>query len=230
MLLLLLATAITLNLLRAVRAAGAGRRARGRPAASAPARSPPSSRRPAPGRSSARRWARRCCCRRRARCWSSPRSGSASRSRSCASPSSPRCASGCPSPGRGWRGCSASSPSRWRRPRSRCLWLLWRQGGTGGAARRACVAAALVVGLVLSLGSAGGSAAADRSRSALVLAVVAGQPAPAICRSPQRRDASAAQRRRRARGARRGSPTHLRAGPPGVRLFHRRLVPDLQGQ
>ena len=57
-----------------VRAAGARRRARVRPAASGPARSPPSSQRPAPGHSSARRSARRCCCRSTGRSRSSPRS------------------------------------------------------------------------------------------------------------------------------------------------------------
>ena len=65
LLLLLLATAITLNLLRLFELPVLGRRARSRRAASGPARWPPSSLRPAPGRSSARRWARRCCCRRR---------------------------------------------------------------------------------------------------------------------------------------------------------------------
>ena len=118
MLLLLLATAITAQPARAVRAAGARRASAARRAASGPARWRPSSRRPAPGRSLARRWARRCCCRSPARSRCSPRSGWAWRSRSCWSPSSPRCASGCRSRARGWSGCSASSPSRWRRRRS----------------------------------------------------------------------------------------------------------------
>ena len=100
MLLLLLAVAITANLLGAFELPVLGGR-RGRRAVSGPVRSPPSSRRLAPDRSSARRSAPPCCCRSPARCWCSPRSVLASQSLSCWSPSSPRCEASCRSPGRG---------------------------------------------------------------------------------------------------------------------------------
>ena len=82
MLLLLLAVAITANLLGLFELPVLGG-ARSRRAASAPARSPPSSRRRAPGRSSAPRLGRRCCFRQRARSRCSLRSVSASRCHSC---------------------------------------------------------------------------------------------------------------------------------------------------
>ena len=79
MLLLLLAVAITANLLGLFElpVLGGGCAACGK--LRRPERSPPSSRRPAPARSSAQRSALRCCCRQRPRSRSSLRSGSASR-------------------------------------------------------------------------------------------------------------------------------------------------------
>ena len=162
------------------------------------------------------------------RCWCSPRSASAWRCRSSRSPSFPRSASGCPSPARGWSGCSASSPSRWRRPRSACLWLLWRAGGRDGACwsgwsrSAAAGAAAGRRGLLQRKGKRSASCAADgrgRGRGVAVIGCM-----------PQRAAIAARTPPAPSRGARRAVARLAAPGPPGVRLFHRRLVPDLQGQ
>ena len=108
-----------------------GGRARPTRAASPPARSPPSSRRPAPGRSSAPRSAPHCCF---------PPAGSVAgvrRARSGAGDPVPAQSRFIPALARApaqagavdGAASSASWPSRWRRPRSACLWLLWRQAG-----------------------------------------------------------------------------------------------------
>ena len=99
-LLLLLAVAITANLVGLFELPVLGSNA-GRPAASVPARSPPSSRRPALARSSVRHSVQRCCCRWRDRCWCSARSGLDSRCRSWRLPLFQACARSCRSPGAG---------------------------------------------------------------------------------------------------------------------------------
>ena len=132
----------------------------------------------------------------------------------------------CRSPARGWRACSASSRSRWRRARSpRCgcstarpgdrrlvrrrrrgrrLWRFCFCGGRTAAARRR-----------RGLGAVG----ARRRRAA----------------SPRSRCVPAARaiRIRRSPEPNRGASATARVTSPGqarVRLFHRRLVPQLQGQ
>ena len=70
-------------------------------------------------------------CARRWRC--SRRSGWGWRCRSSPSPSSPRCAAGCPGRGRGWCGFGAGWRCRWGSPRSRCCG--WRAGSADGHSR-----------------------------------------------------------------------------------------------
>ena len=158
---------------------------------------------------------------RRARAW-------ASRCRSCWSPSFRRCGAGCRSPGRGWTGCSASSRSRWRRPRSPCLWLLYRQGGQL-ALLVGLVAAAVARALLLLRGrplqrdgQAGWLCRGARCASSIAGARVAALPTH---RPASARVVAGAEPWSEARVA-----SYARAGQAGVRLFHRRLVPDLQGQ
>ena len=120
MLLLLLAVAITANLLGLFELPVVGGAADPR-GASAPARSPPSSRRPARGHSSARRLEPRCCCLLRGRSSCSRRWASGSRCRSCWWRSFRRFAPGCRGRAPGCDVSSASSRSRWqRRPSLHC--------------------------------------------------------------------------------------------------------------
>ena len=163
----------------------------------------------------------------RSRC--SPRSGLAWRFRSCWSPSFPALRSGCRKPGpwmarlqrflaipmaatRRRRACGCSSGRRatrrcssgWPRRRRCCSACCCGRAGCSGA------------GEPVGLGRAARGSSAGRCRRRWCRAAAA--------RRSQRR------RRRRAveRGAR--SPSVVAAGQAGVRLFHRRLVPDLQGQ
>ena len=121
--------------------------------------------------------------------WCSPRSGLALRCPSSRSRSFPRFATGCPSPVRGWSGCSAFSPSRWRRPPSRACgccgaseadraagWAgrvggYWRSAWSARAccsARASCPAtglamAAVAVAVARGLGDAATRAIAERA-------------------------------------------------------------------
>ena len=199
-----------------------------RPAASAPARSPRSSRRPAPGRSSARRSARRCCCRWRDRCWCSPRSGLASRSRSSLIAFVPELRTRLPKPG-SWmvrlqRFLAIPMAATRRRLPVAAVAAGGRRAlavGAAGDARAGCSARFRRDGC--SARASGRRLAVARWR--LSSAIVAAARLPAPCRSARR---VAARRRGMERGAR--SRAYVAAGQAGVRLFHRRLVPDLQGQ
>ena len=93
------------------------------------ARWPRSSRRPAPGRSSAPRSGPRCCCRRRDRCWCSPRSGSASPCRSWSSLSFRRFADRLPKPGPWMDRLQRFLAIPMAASAVAALWLLYRQAG-----------------------------------------------------------------------------------------------------
>ena len=125
------------------------------------------------------------------------------------------------------RGCSASSRSRWRRPRSACLWLLYRQAGHRAAGRAGRSLRCLCLCLV----------GAGRLQRTWQWQAAIGRRLRWLVRSrrlpyramPQRGDRNAGRS-----GAEAWSEAAVAAigaaGPPGVRLFHRRLVPDVQGQ
>ena len=107
-----------------------------------------------------------------------------------------------------------------------CLWLLWRVGGPT-ALEVGLVAAAVLAALpdrrgpVAAQGQAirllGGDGRSRRRRACGL--------GDAAARGDQRTD-----RRRRGALERGGGRGFAASGSPGVRLFHRRLVPDLQGQ
>ena len=199
---------------------------RGRRAASAPARSPRSSRLRAPDRSWAWRLGPRCCSRSPDQCWCSPRSVSglaipflliafipALRNKAAEArpvdetpPALPRHSDG-------------------RERRSAALWLLYRQSGDRGAVR-GLAGGALIAALLFAYGYVQRrSARADgRSRPFVALTVFA---IIRRCRPIVERPSAIAGAERVERSAHREL---RRAGPPRVRLFHRRLVPDLQGQ
>ncbi len=124
--LLVLVTAIALNLAGLFALGGAGRRRQaGRarrqpPAPSGPARSPRSSRRPAPGRSWVSRSARRWCCRGLPRWRCSPALASALPCRSSRSDWSRNYARCCRVPACGWSGCATFWRCRCSPPRSAC--------------------------------------------------------------------------------------------------------------
>ena len=143
-------------------AAGAAGRA-----ASAPERSPRSSRRHAPGRSSAPRSARRCCCRSRVGCWFSQRSASGLRCRSSLVAFVPRFRTGCRSPGRGCDRLQRFLAIPMAASAIAALWLLSAADGGSGAVRSALMAALSLCGAALRVGCV--AAAARRlARWALV--------------------------------------------------------------
>ena len=213
LLLLLLATAITLNLLRLFELPVLGGERAARPAASAPARSPPSSRRPARDRSSARRSARRCCC----RAWGSVAGVRRARAGPGAAvpagrlhPRAPPPA--CRSPGRGWRRLQRFLAIPMAATAVGCLWLLWRQAGAQALLVRAGRARGRwsccwpgSAGASAAGGPANGALARGRagqsSLAAVALCPAAGMPAARAARAPRR-------------GARRRSPRHRAQGKP----------------
>ena len=160
------------------------------------------------------------------RWWCSPRSASGSRCRSCCSASSPRCAAGCRS--RAVDGAAPALPGDADgRDRARLPGLLWRQGGATACA--SALARRSLLGLILWWAGAarkrrGGRAGSPRSPRSLVSAR---RGAGRSRRAP----AAAARVPLDAERVQRGPVgASSRRGPAGVRLFHRRLVPDLQGQ
>ena len=224
LILLLLATAITLNLLRLFELPVLGGETT-RPEASGRARSPLSSPRLARAHSWARRSARLCCCRGGARSRSSRRSGWASPCPSLPSVSYPRSGAGFPGPGRGWSASSASRRPDGRDRRCRAVAALSADGDQRAArrprrARRvwrssfSCWQAPATRRQGLA-DRAGRNSRGDRPRAGLA--------------SIGAEHGGASYQPERSAGARSRPPGASRR-PPGVRLFHRRLVPDVQGQ
>ena len=228
-LLLLLATAITLNLLRTVRAAGAGGRAQ--PGGQLRHRRARRLRRDAlrravPGRgarhgaaAAAGGLGRRC----------SRRSGWALALPFLAVAFVPALRRRLPQPGPWMARLQRFLAIPMAATAVGCLWLLCRQAGRRRSDRPGVALAVLVAAAGL-----GRLAAAQGRAGRLCRGAASRSPSPAL------RSAAHVRRRRRprrarrrwapSRGARRGSSRELAAGQAGVRLFHRRLVPDLQGQ
>ena len=110
-------------------------------------------------------------------------------------------------------GIVAALPAR-RDDRARC---------SAAGARSRCCGVALV-------GSARSSAASARGLAALPSASRVVVLSDLSCQRADRSRSATAPSQAPSRGARRASPATLAAGQARLRLFHRRLVPDLQGQ
>ena len=214
MLLLLLATAITANLLGLFELPVlGGERA---PAGSFGDRRAGRLRRDALRRAVPRRGARHraAAAARRDRCWCSPRSGSGSRCRSCSSPSSRRLRTRLPKPGPWMKRLQRFLAIPMAASAVACLWLLYRQAGDRGAGCR-LVAAAALAGPAVWFGRPAYSAQAGAARlgdrcssrsswSAAPCAPVPASPAAAARASPapSRGARRAVARARRARPSR----------------------------
>jgi hypothetical protein len=216
--------AITLNLLGLFKLPVLGGEAI-RAAASRPERWRPSSRRPAPARSWAPRWAPRCCCRPPARCWCSPALGLGLALPFLLLAFVPALArKRLPKPGP-WMARLQRILAVPMALSARRLWLLWRQGWDQ----------ALLLGLAppcCSQRCLGGSAGRRRpARSAAGVALAALALVAVALLGIGRGEMAVTTRGNSGEALERGqgSPRPCR-GPPGVRLFHRRLVPQLQGQ